>query len=79
MKGLKPTLLALCAAGVPPAAVAEIQMLDDSAMGYAVDHSSRLFLIDRDGALAGTLVHDSTPTELGQWLQRLLGDKESRP
>jgi hypothetical protein len=33
MKGLKPTLLALCVAGVPPAAVAEIQMLDDSAMG----------------------------------------------
>jgi len=33
MKGLKPTLLALCVAGVPPAAVAEIQMLDDTAMG----------------------------------------------
>ncbi|WP_417567780.1 DUF6160 family protein [Marinobacter sp.] len=33
MKGLKPTLLALCVAGVPPAAMAEIQSLDDSAMG----------------------------------------------
>lgn len=33
MKGLKPTLLALCIAGVTPAAVADIQMLDDSAMG----------------------------------------------
>jgi len=51
--------------------------LDDSALGYAVDHSSRLFLIDRDGEPAGTLVHNSTPTELGQWLQRLLDDTES--
>ncbi|KMQ74165.1 DUF6160 family protein [Marinobacter subterrani] len=33
MKGLKPTLLALCVAGVPPAAMAEIQMLDEAAMG----------------------------------------------
>ncbi|MBW0145969.1 DUF6160 family protein [Marinobacter arenosus] len=33
MKGLKPTLLALCVAGVQPAAMAEIQMLDDSVMG----------------------------------------------
>ena len=33
MKGLKPTLLALFVAGAPPAAMAEIQMLDDSAMG----------------------------------------------
>jgi len=33
MKGLKPTLLALCVAGVPPAATAEIHSLDDSAMG----------------------------------------------
>ena len=33
MKGLKPTMLALCVAGVPPAAMAAIQMLDASAMG----------------------------------------------
>lgn len=33
MKGLKPTMLALCVAGVPPAAMAEIQRLDDSTMG----------------------------------------------
>ncbi|KEA62846.1 Cytochrome oxidase biogenesis protein Sco1/SenC/PrrC, putative copper metallochaperone [Marinobacterium lacunae] len=51
--------------------------MKDSALGYAVDHSSRLYLIDRHGALAGTLIHNSTPTELGQWLQRLLEDKES--
>ena len=33
MKGLKPTLLALCIAGAPPAVMAEIQRLDDSMMG----------------------------------------------
>lgn len=33
MKGLKPTLLALCVAGAPPAAMAEIVMLDDASMG----------------------------------------------
>lgn len=33
MKGLKPSLLALCVAGAPPAAMAEIQMLDEAAMG----------------------------------------------
>lgn len=33
MKGLKPSLLALCVAGAPPAAMAEIQSLDEAAMG----------------------------------------------
>lgn len=33
MKGLKPTLLALCIAGSSPAAMAEIQRLDDAMMG----------------------------------------------
>lgn len=33
MRGLKPTLLALCIAGAPSAAMAEIQSLDDSVMG----------------------------------------------
>lgn len=51
--------------------------LEDSALGYAVDHSSRLYLIDREGDLAGTLIHNSTPTQLSEWLQRLLSDKES--
>lgn len=48
--------------------------LRDSALGYAVDHSSRLYLVDREGNLAGTLMHNSTPIELSQWLQRLLDD-----
>ncbi|ONF43957.1 hypothetical protein BTO32_06570 [Marinobacter lutaoensis] len=33
MKGLKPTVLALCVAGAPPAVLAEIRQLDDDSMG----------------------------------------------
>ncbi|MBT00203.1 MAG: SCO family protein [Oceanospirillaceae bacterium] len=46
--------------------------LDDSAMGYAVDHSSRLYLIGPEGHLAGTLMHNSTPAELIRQLNNLL-------
>lgn len=46
--------------------------MKDSAMGYAVDHSSRLYLIDREGRLIQTLLHNSSPQELTQGLQTLL-------
>lgn len=46
--------------------------LKDSAMGYAVDHSSRLYLVDRDGKLVDTLLHNSTPQELTDRLNTLL-------
>lgn len=55
MKGLKPTLLALCVAGVPPAAVAEIQMLDDSAMGMITGQ-------------AGVSIELETKVDIGQFL-----------
>lgn len=48
--------------------------LNDSAMGYAVDHASRLYLIDRQGQLAGILNHGTPPAEVHQWLERLLKD-----
>lgn len=32
MKGLKPTVLALCVAGAPPAVLAEIRQLDDDSI-----------------------------------------------
>lgn len=38
--------------------------LDDSALGYTVDHSTRIYLIDPDGALADLLDHDINPNEL---------------
>ncbi len=46
--------------------------MKDSAMGYAVDHSSRLYLIDREGRLVQTFLHNSSPQELTQGLQTLL-------
>lgn len=44
----------------------------DSALGYAVDHSSRIYLIDPDGNLHQTLLHNSTPSELTEAITTLL-------
>lgn len=46
--------------------------LEGSAMGYAMDHSSRLYLVAPDGQLAGILLHNSTPDELTRQLQKML-------
>ncbi|WP_432695821.1 SCO family protein [Marinobacterium sp. YM272] len=48
--------------------------LDDSAMGYAVDHSSRLYLIDRQGEFVGLLNHGVQPAEVKERLESLLND-----
>lgn len=45
---------------------------DDSQMGYAVDHSADLYLIDRQGKLAITLQHGTSPKEILESLQKLL-------
>ena len=45
-------------------AVYRIVELEDSAMGYSVDHSSRLYLIDKKGELVKLLYHDSKPEEI---------------
>jgi len=47
----------------------------DSALGYAVDHSSRLYLINREGQLVHTLLHNSTPDELTLHLKQLLAEQ----
>lgn len=46
--------------------------LKDSAMGYAVDHSSRTYLIDQQGNLRETLMHGTMPNELTAKLRQLL-------
>ncbi len=48
--------------------------LKDSAMGYAVDHSSRIYLINRQGQLSQTLMHGSMPNELVTYLRQLLAE-----
>ncbi len=49
--------------------------LKDSAIGYAVDHSSRLYLVNRDGQLVKTLLHNSSPQELTASLQAILNNQ----
>lgn len=46
--------------------------MDDSALGYTVDHSARIYLIDPDGHLADVLAHDINPVELHQRLAAYL-------
>lgn len=46
--------------------------LQDSALGYAIDHSSRLYLVDRQGRLVQTLLHNSSPQALVTSLQSIL-------
>lgn len=43
----------------------------DSAMGYSVNHSSRLFLVDKQGNLAATINHDEIPQTLTENLLML--------
>lgn len=47
-------------------AVYRIVELKGSAMEYGVDHSSRLYLIDKNGELVKLLYHDSKPEEIAQ-------------
>lgn len=46
--------------------------LEDSAMGYTVDHSSRIYLIDSEGKLVTTVPHDSSPAVLSEKIKTLL-------
>lgn len=46
--------------------------MNDSAMGYAVDHSSRLYLIGKDGKLARALPHATAPDQLSEEIRNLL-------
>jgi len=46
--------------------------LEDSAMGYVVDHSSVIYLIDRDGVLQQMIPHDTDPEIIREELQKLL-------
>ncbi|WP_420555328.1 SCO family protein [Neptuniibacter marinus] len=46
--------------------------LEESAMGYAVDHSSKLYLINREGELAKALPHALPPKELATEIRDLL-------
>ncbi len=46
--------------------------LPDSALGYAVDHTARLYLIDKQGQLRATAPHNTAPAQLADQLRALL-------
>ncbi|RKT46550.1 SCO family protein [Thiocapsa rosea] len=46
--------------------------MKDSAMGYAVDHSSRIYLINKQGQLSKTLMHGTMPNEVVAEIRKLL-------
>lgn len=46
--------------------------MPNSAMGYAVDHSSRIYLIDQQGKFRQAFMHNSSPPELTKALQQLI-------
>jgi protein SCO1/2 len=46
--------------------------LPDSALGYAMDHSARLYIVGRDGQLSALADHSSTPEDLVAYLRDAL-------
>ncbi|WP_036229445.1 SCO family protein [Marinobacterium jannaschii] len=46
--------------------------MKDSAMGYAVDHSSRLYVINKEGELSSILHHNSSAEELVAELRKII-------
>lgn len=46
--------------------------MKDSAMGYAVDHSSRIYLINKQGELSKTLMHGAMPDQVVSEIRNLL-------
>jgi protein SCO1/2 len=48
--------------------------LEDSAMGYVIDHSSVIYLLDRDGILRYHVPHGEAPEEIARQLRKLLDE-----
>ncbi|MEH6576331.1 MAG: SCO family protein [Amphritea sp.] len=46
--------------------------LNNSALGYSMDHTTRIYLINRDGKLSGLLFHDTAPAEIAEKLRTIL-------
>jgi len=49
----------------------ELTDLEGSALGYTVDHSSRFYMIDKNGELFTTMSHSTTPSELAARIKQL--------
>lgn len=49
--------------------------LEESAMGYVVDHSSNLFIVGKDGIVKSILGHDMTPSVIVESLREALKER----
>jgi len=45
---------------------------DESAMGYGVDHSSTIYVVDRQGRVVDQIMHGATPEKVAASLRRVL-------
>ena len=53
-------------------ALYKIVPMEDSAMGYTIDHSSIIYIIGRNGIIQSLARHGTTPAELAEQLQQAL-------
>ena len=53
-------------------ALYKIVPMEDSAMGYTVDHSSIIYVIGRNGVIQSLAQHGTTPAELVEKLKQAL-------
>ena len=53
-------------------AIYEKVALEDSAMGYVIDHSSIIYLLDREGIVRYRVPHAESPEAIAQYLRELL-------
>ena len=46
----------------------------DSELGYSMDHTTRIYLINRDGKLLDLIHHDTGPSEIAEKLRSVLNN-----
>lgn len=52
--------------------------LDESALSYTVDHSSRFYMINQQGKLITTMSHSTTPNELRAKIQEMIANNKTQ-
>lgn len=57
--------------------MADMDVLDGKSVNYQVDHSSRLYMIDKKGKLLTTMSYSTTPAELVAKIRQMLSDEVS--
>lgn len=53
-------------------ALADMDVLEGKSVTYTVEHSSRFYMVDREGKLQTTMSHSTTPAELAAKIQQML-------